>query len=44
MTKEIAIGMLKTGKNGNDILAILETLLNEELPEDNQPTLQEIEF
>jgi hypothetical protein len=29
MSKEIAIGMLRAGKNGGDILAILETLIQD---------------
>ena len=42
MTKEVMIGMLKQGANGNEILQILEVLAaNSDAP---QPTLQELTF
>ncbi len=42
MTKEVMIGMLKQGANGNEILQILEVLAsNSDTP---QPTLQELQF
>ena len=42
MTKEVMIGMLSQGANGNEILQILEVLAaNSDTP---QPTLQELQF
>ena len=42
MTKEVMIGMLSRGANGNEILQILEVLAsNSDTP---QPTLQELTF
>ena len=42
MTKEVMIGMLKQGANGNEILQILEVLAsNSDAP---QPTLKELTF
>ena len=42
MTKEVMIGMLSQGANGNEILQILEVLAsNSDAP---QPTLQELQF
>ena len=42
MTKEVMIGMLKQGANGNEILQILEVLAsNSDAP---QPTFQELQF
>ena len=42
MTKEVMIGMLSQGANGNEILQILEVLVaNSNTP---QPTLQELQF
>ena len=48
MTKQLLISQLRTGKNGNDILHILDVLCNgmdsSESSEDNVPTLDEIQF
>lgn len=48
MTKQLLISQLRTGKNGNDILFILDALCNgmdsSESSEDNVPTLDEIQF
>ena len=48
MTKELLIAQLRLGKNGNDILSILDTLCNGmdsgESSQDYVPTLDEIEF
>lgn len=44
MSKEIALGMLRAGKTGNDILAILDTMIGEEVIEETAPTLEEIDF
>ena len=42
MTKEVMIGMLSQGANGNEILQILEVLVaNSNTP---QTTLQELQF
>jgi hypothetical protein len=46
MTRTLALGMLRQGQNGEQILSILETLvseLNEEKSE-NLPTSQPIQF
>jgi hypothetical protein len=48
MTKQLLISQLRTGKNGNDILHILDVLCNgmdsSESNEDSIPTLDEIQF
>jgi hypothetical protein len=48
MTKELLIAQLRLGKNGNDILSILDALCNGmdsgESSQDYVPTLDEIEF
>jgi hypothetical protein len=48
MTKQLLISQLRTGKNGNDILFILDALCNgmdsSESSQDNVPTLDEIQF
>ena len=48
MTKELLIAQLRLGKNGNDILSILDALHNgmdsSESSQDHVPTLDEIEF
>ena len=41
MPKSTLINLLKQGNTGNEILEILESLTSEE---QNQPTIQEIEF
>ena len=48
MSKEIAIGMLRAGKNGSEMLQILDTFITDS--DDNadsvsvEPTLEEIAF
>lgn len=48
MTKELLISQLRTGKNGNEIVQILELLASGmddcESSQDNVPTLDEIQF
>lgn len=48
MTKQLLISQLRLGKNGNDILAILDELCNGmdvcESSQDSVPTLDEIPF
>ncbi len=48
MTKDLLISQLRLGKNGNDILHILDVLCNgmdsSESSQDNVPTLDEIQF
>lgn len=48
MTKELAIGQLRTGTNGQQILEILELLVtgmdSSESSQDLLPTLDEIQF
>lgn len=48
MTKELLISQLRLGKNGNDILSILDALWDGmdsgESSEDVYPTLDEIQF
>lgn len=45
MSKELMISMLKSGKNGEQILAILDTITAEDdSSEYNEPTLDPIEF
>ena len=48
MTKELLISQLRLGKNGNDILSILDALCDGmdsgESRQDNVPTLDEIQF
>jgi hypothetical protein len=43
MTKKMMISLLQQGNTGDEILQILETLTSEESQE-NQPTLDEIQF
>lgn len=45
MSTNLMISMLKQATNGNDLLAILDTLTTEDVAvESNQPTLETIEF
>jgi len=48
MTKQLLISQLRLGKNGNDILSILDVLCdgmdNSESSQDNGATLDEIQF
>jgi len=48
MTKQLLIAQLRLGKNGNDILSILDALCDGmdsgESCKDNVPTLDEIQF
>ena len=48
MTKQLLISQLRLGKNGNDILHILDVLCDgmdsSESSQDNVPTLDEIQF
>lgn len=48
MTKQLLISQLRLGKNGNDILSILDALCSGmdsgESRQDNVPTLDEIQF
>lgn len=45
MSKEMMIGMLQGGKNGEQILAILDTITGQdETSEYNEPTLDSIAF
>jgi len=48
MTKQLLISQLRLGKNGNDILSILDALSSGmdggESRQDNLPTLDEIQF
>jgi hypothetical protein len=48
MTKQLLISQLRLGKNGNDILSILDALCDGmdsgESGKDNVPTLDEIQF
>jgi hypothetical protein len=45
MSKETLIGMLKTGKNGEQILAILDSFTAEDSSSEyNEPTLDTIDF
>jgi hypothetical protein len=45
MSKELMISMLQSGKNGEQILSILDTITaQDESSEYNEPTLDSIEF
>jgi hypothetical protein len=45
MSKELMISMLESGKNGDQILSILDTITGQtENSEYNEPTLDSIEF
>lgn len=41
MSKDLLISMLRKGQNGDEILAILDTITNEQ---ETEPTLEEIKF
>ena len=41
MSKKVLISMLKQGNDGNEILAILDTITNDA---ETEPTLEEIQF
>jgi len=43
MSKETIIGLLRKGKNGNEILMILDNIIPDS-EDDDQPTLNEIQF
>ena len=46
MTRSIALGMLRQGNTGDDILSILDIILEDQSAEDSiiQPTADPIEF
>ena len=45
MTKSLMISMLNQASNGNDLLAILDTLTEDvSVESDTQPTLETIDF
>jgi hypothetical protein len=44
MSKETALGMIRAGKTGSDILAILEIITQELQSDDIEPTSEEIVF
>jgi len=46
MSRSIALGMLRQGNTGNDILSILDIILEDQSAEDSntQPTANPIEF
>ncbi len=44
MSKELLISMLKKGKNGEQILTILDMIAGEDDANSAEPTLDEIEF
>ena len=44
MTRSVMLSLLRQGKTGNEILDILESLSGEEQSEQNQPTLEQIDF
>jgi hypothetical protein len=44
MSKETALGMIRAGKTGSDILAILEIITQELESVETEPTLEEIAF
>ena len=46
MSKQVLISLLAQGNNGNEILSILDAFVSDNVSEvdDNQPTLNEIEF
>lgn len=41
MSKDLLISMLRKGQNGDEILAILDTITDEQ---QSEPTLEEIKF
>lgn len=41
MTRNVALGMLKVGNNGNEILSILDVIVND-IVEENNTTLQKL--
>jgi len=43
MTKEVMISLLHYAATGNDLLAVLDTL-TDDMVSDNQPTTESIEF
>lgn len=44
MTRSVMLSMLRQGNTGTEILNILESLSGEEQSEQNQPTLEQIDF
>lgn len=44
MTRSVMLSLLRQGNTGNEILDILESLSSEEQSEQNQPTLEQIDF
>ena len=44
MTRSVMLSLLRQGNTGNEILDILESLSGEEQSEQNQPTLEQIDF
>lgn len=44
MTRSMMLSLLRQGNTGNEILNILESLSGEEQSEQNQPTLEQIDF
>jgi len=44
MTKEVMLSLLNRCNDGNDMLAVLDTLVEDVADECNQPTLEPIEF
>jgi hypothetical protein len=44
MSKQVLISLLAQGNNGNEILSILDTLVADNVSEQNIPTLEELEF
>jgi hypothetical protein len=43
MTKSVMLSLLDTASNGNELLAVLDTLTDDTVS-DTQPTLETIEF
>ena len=46
MSRDLLLGLMRKGKTGNEILAILDAICNNEEPVINkpQPTLEELTF
>jgi hypothetical protein len=44
MSKEMVLGLLRTGKTGTEILQILDTIVNDTETDTSEPTLEEIQF
>jgi len=46
MSRDLLLGLMRKGKTGNEILAILDAICNNEEPVINkpQPTLEPLEF